>query len=77
MFSNTAKAYQFNEKNSEIKDYVSCLSKAFKKFCNWWYEKTGLKRVVKFVSVDFNPIGTDDIHKYLMKKPDANNVWLN
>ena len=33
--------------------------------------KTGLKGVVKFFSVDFNPIHTNDIldiRKYLMKK---------
>ena len=34
-------------------------------------KKTGLKGSVKFFSVDFNPIDTNDIldiHKYLMKK---------
>ena len=34
-------------------------------------KKTGLKGVVKFFSVDFNPIDTNDIldiHKYLMKR---------
>ena len=33
-------------------------------------KKTGLKGVVKFFSVDFNPIdnGILDIHKYLMKR---------
>ena len=34
-------------------------------------KKTGLKGVVKFFSVDFNPIVTNDIldiHKYLMKR---------
>ena len=33
--------------------------------------KTGLKAVVKFSSVDFDPIDTNDIlniHKYLMKR---------
>ena len=33
--------------------------------------KTGLKRVAKFFSVDFNPIDTNDIldkYRYLMKK---------
>ena len=32
-------------------------------------KKTGLKGIVKFFSVDFNPIDTNnslDIHKYLM-----------
>ena len=35
-----------------------------------WKKKTGLKGVVNFFSVDFNPIDTIDvldIHKYLMK----------
>ena len=35
------------------------------------WKKTGLKGVVKFFSVDFNPIDTNDIldiHKYLMEK---------
>ena len=34
-------------------------------------KKTGLKGVVKFFSVDFNPFDTNDtldIHKYLMKR---------
>ena len=34
-------------------------------------QKTGLKGVVNFFSVDFNPIDTNnilDIHKYLMKR---------
>ena len=33
-----------------------------------------------FFSVDFNPIDTNnilDIHKYLMKKHDIKNVWVN
>ena len=37
-------------------------------------KKTGLKEIVKFFSVDFNPINTNDIsdvHKYLMKKHDV------
>ena len=35
-----------------------------------WKKKTGLKGVIKFFSVDFNPIDTSnilDIHKYLME----------
>ena len=34
-------------------------------------KKTGLSAIVKFSSVDFNPIDTNDIsdiHKYLMKR---------
>ena len=36
-----------------------------------WKKKTELKGVLKFFSVDFDPIDTNniiDIHKYLMKK---------
>ena len=42
-------------------------------------KKTGLKEVVKFFSVDFNPIDTNDIldiHKYLMERTRYKiNVW--
>ena len=42
-------------------------------------KKTELKGVLKFFSVDFNPIDTNnitDIHKYLMKKTKYKvNVW--
>ena len=44
---------------------------SFKRFYNKQYEKTGLRVVVKFFSVDFNLIDTNcilDIHKYLMKR---------
>ena len=55
------------QKNSEIKDYALCLGNISKYFM----KKTGLKGVVKFFSVDFNPFDTNDtldIHKYLMKR---------
>ena len=49
-----------------------CLGNISKGFTiNNMKKKTGLKGVVKYFSVDFNPIGTNDIldiHKYLMKR---------
>ena len=71
LFVNATKIYQFKAKNSEIKDYALCLGIAPKDFTINNMKKTGLKEVVKFFSVDFNPIdGNDilDIHKYLMKR---------
>ena len=47
--------------------YLGNVSKRFK--INNMKKKTGLKGVVNFFSVDFNPIFTNDlldIHKYLM-----------
>ena len=67
----TTKIYQFKEKDSEIKDYSLCLGNISKYFTINNLKKTGLKGVVKFFSVDFNPIDTNDIldiHKYLMKR---------
>ena len=58
------------QKNSEIKDYALCLGNATR-FYNWYCEKTGLKGVLKFFSVDFNPIDNNDIldiNKHLMKR---------
>ena len=57
--------------DSEIKDYTLCLGNISKYFTINKMKKTGLKGSVKFFSVDFNPIGTNDIldiYKYLMKK---------
>ena len=64
--------YQFKAKNSEIKENVLCLGNISKDFTiNNMQKKAGLKGVVKFFSVDFNPIDNNDIldiHKYLMKR---------
>ena len=41
-------------------------------------KKTGLRERVKFFSVDYRSINTNntlDIHKYLMKEVLENNVW--
>ena len=76
MFVNDTNVYKFKVKDSKIKDYALCLSKVSKDFTinnmninNM--NKTGLKGVVIFFPVDFNPIDNSnvlDIHKYLMKK---------
>ena len=42
-------------------------------------KKTGLKGSVKFFSVDYRPINTNevsDIHRFLMKETLQNNVWI-
>ena len=71
LFVNATKVYQFKEKGSEIKDYALCLSSISQDFTINDMTKAGLKGAVKFFSVDFNPIDTNDIldiHKYLMKR---------
>ena len=71
LFVNTTKAYQFKAKIFEIKRYALCLGNILKDFTIENMNKTGLKVVVKFFSVDFNAIDTNeilDIHKYSMKK---------
>ena len=71
LFVNATKVYQFKAKNSEIKDYALCLGNVSKGFTINNMRKTGLKGLVKWFSVDFNPIDNNnilDIHKYLMKK---------
>ena len=63
------------QKNSEIEDYALCLGNISIEFTfsnmKKKKKKTGLKRVVKVCSVDFNPVDTNDIldiHKYSMKR---------
>ena len=76
LFVTTTKIRQFKASNSEIKDYALCLSNISKDFAIYNMKKktkkkkTGLKGVVKFLLVDFNPSDTNDIldiHKYLMR----------
>ena len=69
------KYINWKQKISEIKDYALCFGNVSKYFTinnmKKKKKKTGLKRVVKFLSVDFNPIDTNnslDIRKYLMKR---------
>ena len=67
---NATKVYQFKANNSEIKDYTLFLCNISKDFTINNMKKTGLKGIVIFFSVDFDPIDTNDIldiQKYLMK----------
>ena len=68
---NATDTYQFEVKNSQIKDYSLRLGNFSKDFItNNMKKETGLNGVIKLFSVDFNTIDTDDIlniHKYLMK----------
>ena len=72
LFVNTTKVHQFKAKNSEIRLYTVILQLIMHKdFKINNVKKAGLKRVVNFFSVDFNPIDTNDIldiHKYLVKR---------
>ena len=71
LFVTATKVYQFKAKTSEIKDYVPSFGNVSVDFTIDNMEKTGLKEVVHFFSVDFNPIVTNnilDIHKHLMKR---------
>ena len=62
LFVNAAELDQNKAKISETKDYVLCLSNVSKDFTiNDMKKKTGLKGVVKFFSVDFNPINTKNM----------------
>ena len=71
LFVNATKVYQFKTKDSEIKDFALCLRNILKDFTIDNMKKTGLKGVVIFFSVYFNPTNTNDIldiHKDLMEK---------
>ena len=61
MFVNATKLYQFKTKNLEIKDNSLCLGNVSKDFTINNMKKTGLKGVVEFFFVNFNPIDTNDI----------------
>ena len=56
LFVNAAKMYQFQAKDSEIKNNSFCLGKVSKDFTINNTKKTGLKGVVKVFSADFNHI---------------------
>ena len=73
LFVNATKKYQFKAKDSEMKDYALCLGN-IKDFTinnvTKKKKKNRIKGIVKFFSVDYNPIDTNDIldiHKHLMK----------
>ena len=62
--------YQFQAKDSEVKDYTLCLGDISKDFTINSMRNNKIKRNCKFFFVDFNPIDTNDIldiYKYLMK----------
>ena len=63
--------YQFQAKDSEVKDYTLCLGDISKDFPINSMRNNKIKRNCKFFFVDFNPIDTNDIldiYKYLMKE---------
>ena len=70
MFANATKIYQFKAKDFVIKDDTLYLGNILRDFTINNMRKTGLKGILNFFSVGFNPIDTNDIldtHKYLMK----------
>ena len=71
LFVNATKIYQFEAKDSELKDYALYQGNISKDFTINNMKETGLKEFLKVFSVDFNSINTNDlldIHKYLMKR---------
>ena len=71
LFVNATKIYQFEAKDSEIKDYALYQGNISKDFTINNMKETGLKEFLKVFSVDFNSINTNDlldIRKYLMKR---------
>ena len=66
LFINASKIYHFKSKESEIKYYTQCLGNISKDFTINNMNKARLKRNKRFLSIDFNPIDTNDtldIHK--------------
>ena len=55
---NATKIYQLKAKKSEIKSHEPCLDNTSKNYTFNGMKKIGVKGVVKFFSVDFNPIDT-------------------
>ena len=55
---------QFKATDSEIKPYPLCLGNCTVNNM----KKTGLKGSAQVLSVDYNVIDTNDIHRYLMKE---------
>ena len=70
---------KFKAKISEINSSPFCLGKNSKDFLvDKIRKKTGLYGYVYGFSCDYDGIGVDDIldiHKYLIKKHNINNVW--
>ena len=66
LFINASKIYHFKSKESEIKYYTQRLGNISKDFTINNMNKARLKRNKRFLSIDFNPIDTNDtldIHK--------------
>ena len=61
LFVNATKIHQFKVKDSELKNYALCLGNISKDFAINNMKKTRLKEIVKYLSVDFDSIDTNDI----------------
>ena len=71
LFVDAPKMCQSKAKESKIKNYAQCLSNILRDFTIDNMKKSGLKEIVNFFSVDFNPIDANnilDIHKYIWWK---------
>ena len=71
LFINNTKIYQFKAKDSEIKYCTLCLGISSKDFITINMKKIRLRGSIKFFSVDFNSVDTNDILdicKYFMKE---------
>ena len=71
LFIDDTKICQFKVEDSEIKPYPLCLGNISKDFTINNMKKTGLKGSVKFFSVGFRPINTNeisDIHRFSTKE---------
>ena len=67
LFVNAVKMHQFQANDPEIKRYPLCLGSISKDFRINNMKKTGLKRVLKVFSVDYNVVESNniaDIHRY-------------
>ena len=65
------KIYRFEAKDSEIQLYILCLGNTSKDLTIYNMKKKGWRGSVKVFSVEYNPIGTNDvldIHIYFMKQ---------
>ena len=75
LFVSGVEIYKFKAKDSEINAIPLCLGNIWKYFLVKNMKKTGLNGYVYDFSVDYDANAVDnilDIHKYLMKKHDAN-----
>ena len=61
LFVNATKINQFKVKDSELKNYALCLGNISKDFAINKMKKTRLKEIVKYLSVNFDSIDTNDI----------------